>query len=315
MKFIRSMAGIALAAGLAACGEAPLKEAAEPVQPVSAAGAGAEGRPYHIDETEVWSVPDPVSGRQYEVYVALPKSYAASPGRSYPVLYVTDAPYAFPLIRAISRRVGDSGQGLEDFIIVGLSYAAGDAPPYSRNRDYTPVPTTDAKAARTGPYGGAEGYRVYIRDQVLPFIEGKYRADPARRTYMGHSYGALLGLHTLFTEPTTFSRYILGSPSLWYASHHMMKVEEDHAARAKDLPADVFLYIGGYEAVRKGDSRYNQDFDMVADMQTFEQRLKSRGYPNFRVASIVLDEEDHMTVFPPGLTRGLKRFFPARPGA
>lgn len=314
MKLIQIIAGFAVAAGLSACGQAPQSDAPSAVQPV-ATDAAAEGRAYQIDETEVWSVPDPVSGRKYEAYVALPKSYESSPDRRYPVLFVTDAPYAFPLIRAISRRVGDSEQGLEDFIIVGLSYSEGDGPKFSRNRDYTPVPTTDPKAAKSGPYGEAEGYRVYIRDQVIPFIEGKYRTEPDRRAYMGHSYGALLGLHTMFTEPAMFSTYILGSPSLWYANHHMMKLEEKYAATAKDLPADVFMYIGSYEAARKGDPRYNQDFDMVADMKSFEQRLRSRGYPNFKVASVVLDEEDHMSVFPPGLTRGLKRFFPPRPGA
>lgn len=314
MKFFHVITGLAAAAALSACGDAPQGNAPTPVQSASTAIA-AEGRPYQIDETEVWSVPDPVSGRKYEAYVALPKSYATSPERRYPVLYVTDAPYAFPLIRAISRRVGDEEQGLEDFIIVGLSYAEGDGPKYSRNRDYTPVPTTNAEAAKTGPYGEAEGYRVYIRDQVIPFIEGKYRTEPGRRAYMGHSFGALLGLHTMFTEPAMFSTYILGSPSLWYANRNMMKVEEAYAAKAKDLPADVFMYIGSYEAVRMGDRRYNQDFDMVADMRTFEQRLKSRNYPSFRVASVVLEEEDHMSVFPPGLTRGLKRFFPPEPRA
>lgn len=314
MKFIQIITGFAAALALSACAEAPQGDGSVPVQPASN-NTPAEGRPYQIDETEVWSVPDPVSGRKYEAYVALPKSYAASPERRYPVLFVTDAPYAFPLIRAISRRVGDSEQGLEDFIIVGLSYAEGDGPKYSRNRDYTSVPTIDQKAAKTGPYGEAEGYRVYIRDQVIPFIEGKYRTEPARRVYMGHSFGALLGLHTMFTEPAMFSTYILGSPSLWYANRNMMKVEEAYAATAKDLPADVFMYIGSYEAARKGDRRYNQDFDMVADMKAFEQRLRSRGYPNFRVASVVLEEEDHMSVFPLGLTRGLKRFFPPEPQA
>lgn len=317
MKSIGMMTGLAFAAALAGCGESPRSDAAATDQPATvqpaSADAQAEGRPYQIDETQVWSVPDPVSGRKYEVYVALPKSYADSPERSYPVLYVTDAPYAFPLIRAISRRVGDEEQGLEDFLIIGLSYAEGDGPKYSRNRDYTPTPTTSAQAAKSGPYGEAEAYRVYIRDQVIPFIEGKFRTDPARRMYMGHSYGALLGAHTLFTEPAMFSHYILGSPSLWYANQHMMKVEEAYAAKAKDLPANVFMYMGSYEAARPGDPRYNQDSDMVADMLTFERRLKSRNYPSFSVASVVLDEENHMSVFPPGLTRGLQRFLPPQP--
>jgi hypothetical protein len=44
-----------------------------------------EGRPYEIADSEVWDVPDPVSGRGYQVYVALPPSYAKQPQRRYPV--------------------------------------------------------------------------------------------------------------------------------------------------------------------------------------------------------------------------------------
>jgi len=49
----------------------------------------AEGAPYVLTGTQVWSVPDPVSGRDYEVFVSLPASYEAEPNRRYPVLYVT----------------------------------------------------------------------------------------------------------------------------------------------------------------------------------------------------------------------------------
>ena len=49
----------------------------------------------------MWDVPDPVSKRGYQVFVALPPSYAKQPQRRYPVLYVTDADYAFPIIRQL----------------------------------------------------------------------------------------------------------------------------------------------------------------------------------------------------------------------
>ncbi|HUH23126.1 MAG TPA: alpha/beta hydrolase, partial [Brevundimonas sp.] len=88
--------------------------------------SSAEGAPYVLTGTQVWSVPDPVSGRDYEVFVSLPASYEAEPNRRYPVLYVTDADYAFPIIRQIARRVNLDGPVIEEFILVGLSYARGD---------------------------------------------------------------------------------------------------------------------------------------------------------------------------------------------
>lgn len=272
----------------------------------------AEGRPYQLADTQVWTVPDPASGRSYEVFVGLPASYAKNPSRRYPVVYVTDAAYAFPVIGSISRRVGAGGEGLEDFILVGLSYAKGDTPMDSRRRDYTLTPNGPKSAPKGTVHGGGEAYAKYVVGQVLPFVDGRFRTDPERRVYMGHSYGALLGAHILFTEPATFSHYILGSPSLWYDKGHMLGVEERYALTHKDLPANVFMYIGGFETVKPGDPRYHAEEDMVADLKLFEQRLKSRGYPGLALASEAIEGEDHLTVFPSGFTRGIKRALPPK---
>lgn len=114
------LATILVTASLAAgCGErADAQTAAE--------AAVEGGAPYVLKGTQVWSVPDPVSGREYEVFVSLPASYETEPTRRYPVLYVTDADYAFPIIRQIARRVNLDGPVIEEFILVGLSYAKGD---------------------------------------------------------------------------------------------------------------------------------------------------------------------------------------------
>jgi predicted alpha/beta superfamily hydrolase len=271
-----------------------------------------EGRPYELTGAQVWTVPDPVSGRSYDVLVSLPASYDKDSARRYPVLYVTDADYAFPVVRSIARRVGDGGAGLEDFILVGLSYAMGDTPMDSRRRDYTLTPNGPRSAPAGTVHGGGPAYATYVQSKVLPFVDGKFRTDPKRRVYMGHSYGALLGAHILFTEPTTFSHYILGSPSIWYDKKHLLGVEARYAETHRDLPAKVFLYIGGFETLRPGDARYNTDADMVADMRLFEQRLKGRKYPSLTIASEIVEGEDHLSVFPSGFTRGLKRALPPR---
>jgi len=74
------------------------------------------------------------------VWIDLPASYGKT-AKKLPVLFVSDANYAFPLIRSIRNRLGTGGQNIEDFVIVGLSYAKGDTPTASRNLDYTPTAT------------------------------------------------------------------------------------------------------------------------------------------------------------------------------
>jgi len=282
-------------------------------QPQSAAKIQpGEGRPYEIADSEVWDVPDPVSHRGYQVFVALPPSYGKEPQRRYPVLYVTDADYAFPILRQISRRLNIEGPKVEEFILVGLSYAKGEDGMVSRRRDYTPTPNGPSTAPASAIHGHGAAYQIYLRDQVKPFIATRYRTDPARALFLGHSYGSLLGAQILFTEPGLFSGYVLGSPSLWYDKRHVLGLEASYAARNRDLPAKVFLYVGEYEALRKGDRRYSQSVDMVADNQALEKALKDRKYPNLSLKSVVLNDEDHLSVAPRGFTQGLKYLLPAR---
>lgn len=275
----------------------------------SAQAATSEGAPYVLKGTQVWTVPDPVSGRDYEVFVSLPASYESSPDRRYPVVYVTDADYAFPIIRQIARRMNLNGPVIEEFILVGLSYARDDTPTASRNRDYTPTPNGPRRASST-VHGGGPAYQTYLKTQALPFIEQRFRADPARRVLLGHSYGGLLGAQILFTEPELFSGYVLGSPSFWFDRRHIMTMEAAYARTHRDLKADVFMYIGGWE-IPGPDRRNTSDADMVGDVRRMEETLQSRHYPGLMVRSVVLTDEDHLTVAPVGFTRALMAVLPA----
>ena len=277
----------------------------------AAAPAVSEGSPYVLKGTQVWTVPDPVSGRDYEVFVSLPASYEAEPQRRYPTLYVTDADYAFPIIRQIARRVNLNRPVIQDFILVGLSYAKGDDGAASRSRDYTPVPCRpESRCDLT--HGGGDAYQAYLKDEVLPFIEGRFRADPEARVLLGHSYGGLLGAQILFTDPTMFQSYVLGSPSFWFGQRHIMGMEADYARAHTDLPAEVFMYIGAFETPGP-TPRHATRYDMVGQMIAMEQVLNARAYPNLKVRSTVLADEDHLTVAPVGFTRALMAVLPARP--
>lgn len=295
---------------LASCSDTANGQAAASAKPAAPAQRG-EGLPYEISDTQVWDVPDPVSGRTYQVFVALPPSYGEQPQRRYPVLYVTDADYAFPVIKQIGRRLNVERPNVEEFILVGLSYAKGEGGMQSRRRDYTPTPNGPSTAPADAVHGKAAAYAAYVRDQVFPFVAKRYRTDERRRLFLGHSYGALFGSEILFSEPRLFDGYILGSPSFWYDRHHMAEREKAYAATHKDLPARVYMYIGEYEEMRPGDPRYAKDVNMVTDTRAMDQALRSRNYPSLRMEAEVLNNEDHFTVAPRGFTRGLKYLLPA----
>ncbi len=276
-----------------------------------------------LPDTEQREIVSKTLGRTYEVFVSLPRDYRENTSHRYPVLFITDTTYAFPLVRSIARMVGDKGSGLEDFILVGLSYGKGDTPQQSRRRDYTPTPngprsaTTSDMPGQPVLHGQAEAYRRFIRDEVFPVIASHYRADMARKTFAGHSYGALLGTHMLLTEPTMFQKYILSSPSLWYDQRVMFQREQNYTRQHDDLPAQVFLSVGSYETIKPGatDPRYNSEVDLLGDMRRFEARLQAHGYPGLSVESTVIADEDHLSVYPVAITRGLKWALPPLKGS
>lgn len=279
--------------------------------------ATANPTPFVLKDTEVRTIRAKALQRDYQIYVSLPASYHSAPRRRFPVLFVSDGDYAFPLVRSIAQRVGNRAQGLEEFILVGLSYAAGDSQQYSRRRDYTPTPNgekTRDESGRLPIFGEAEEYRRFLAEELMPFVAATYRTDTTRSIYAGHSYGGLFGVHILLTEPKMFSHYILGSPSLWFDQKVMFAREKAYADANKDLKANVLMAIASYETINKAsnDPRFSRTLDMIADLQEFEKALRSRDYPGLSLTSEIIPGEDHLTVFPAIITRGLMWALPAR---
>lgn len=283
--------------------------------------------PYALPGTFVHPLPDPVTGRRYEVWVDLPPNPPASASASAtatttatvgprPAVFVTDAPYAFPLVRALRNRVGQQGRNLADFAVIGLAGPPDESAVDMRSRDYTPSdprtrPGRPADRYGAPRYGEGPAYLKYLADVAVPAISERYRIDPDRRVLLGHSYGALFAAQVLFAQPALFSHYILGSPSFWFDRRLMFEREAAYAKRHTDLAARIFQYVGAYEAVAPGP-RFNKDADLVADARRFEALLRSRRYPSLRIETRVLAGEDHLTVAPAGATLGLLRALPGK---
>ena len=64
---------------------------------------------------------------------------------------------------------------------------------------------------------------------------------------------------------------------------------------------------GSYETLKPGSTskRFNTRADMVLDMKSFEKQMKARRYPGLTIRSEVIADEDHLTVAPAAMTRGL----------
>lgn len=145
--------------------------------------------------------------RSFHIFVDLPEDYRKSDA-SYPTVYLLDGGNTFPLMAAYHHylRFGDEAPPV---ILVGISYAADTFKEGNyRSTDFT------APSQERDFWGGAPVFLGVLRDELLPLIEGTYRADPTKRVIFGHSLGGQFVLYTALTHPQLFYGHIASNPAL-----------------------------------------------------------------------------------------------------
>jgi len=255
--------------------------------------------PYELPRSSVIELQEKSSGRIYPLFIQLPQSYTSQADKKYPVIYLTDAPYSFPLVSGATRFPMNSGL-MQHAIIVAVSYEKGSVGPGSRIRDFTPTVAKDWKQQT----GNAQGHLAFLRDTVMPFIEKNYRANKTDRTFVGHSLGALFGAYVLFSEPELFSGYILGSPSVWFDDDVILAAP----ALKPKRKIKVYLSVGEYETPAYGEGQ-----DMVAAAHKLQQKIQSLGSSSVELHFSVVAGASHVTAFPTIAIQGLDWIYTLRP--
>jgi uncharacterized protein len=281
-----------------------------------------EQGPFTIDGSEVFELKSATIGDTLQIAVATPHLYDAlqSP---LPTLYVLDGNACLPIASSIARTLQLLALGsMSPVLCVGIGYPADMLEIMAlRSRDLTPtvaeMPPSPFPMDKHG-LGGADRFLDALTDEVFPLIEERFRSEPADRTIVGWSLGALFALHTLFTRPGSFAKYIAISPSIWWDDDVLLRTEESYASSHRDLTAKVFACVGEREETgparmwprftgEGADERIAllQRAQMVSKLDELVSRLRSRRYPNLDLTHQVFADEHHTTVFPAGFTRGL----------
>jgi predicted alpha/beta superfamily hydrolase len=172
-----------------------------------------------------------VGGMTYKLIITLPPGYDQEQ-RSYPVLYYLDA-WMLGGVMHDSHRIAGMLQATEPVILVGVSLDGG-VPEffYARSRDYTPTQVSPEKlgpqaAAMIPTSGGGPEFLSFLKQELIPFVESNYRADPSDRGLLGYSLGGLFAAWTLHQEPTLFKRYGICSPSLHWDEAMVVRLWEN----------------------------------------------------------------------------------------
>ncbi len=270
------------------CGEKPAT-----TRPASVAGSMSFGlQSAQPDETF-----------QIDVAWPLPRNTTGAP---LPVVYVLDGNGLFAMVTQIVR-VLELGDELPPLLIVGVGYSGepADHIPTRRMRNLTP--SVDSTTADGALGGGAAAFLAFINTELKPAIAQRFDVDTSDSTLVGNSLGGLFALHTLFNAPGSFTRYVAGSPALWWDDGALFRDEQAYAMRENDLRGRLFMGVG---ALEKDQTRPNETgFAMVTNVERLTATLRGRAYPSLHLETVIFPAETHLSVVPAMLSRGLRSVF------
>ncbi|MBD0284577.1 MAG: alpha/beta hydrolase-fold protein [Bacteroidota bacterium] len=231
-----------------------------------------------------------VPNQEYVLQIMLPSGYESS-NKKYPVLYLQDSQWDFPLVTALYGQQYYDGF-IPEVMIVGITWGGTKPNPDSlRTRDYTPT-----KEARAPQSGGAGNYLSFIKKELIPFIEANYKADKNDRILMGCSLGGLFTLYALFAEPGLFQRYIAATPAIGWDNEVLYEYEKKYFESNPVASARLFICEGGVE---RG----------VPTFENLIKHLSSRNYKNLQIKTRILENTGHSGTKGEGYARGLQYVF------
>lgn len=249
-------------------------------------------------------------GRAYRILVSLPDSPA--PPAGYPIIYMLDGHYLFATMleaeRSQSRRTEKTGAVAS--IIVGIGYPSELPNSPERHFDYTlPVPSQQLPPSRDGQpwpaHGGADLFLQFIEQVLKPEIERLLPVNRAHQTLLGHSFGGLFTLHTLFTSPQSFRNYVAASPSLHWAQPLIAEEEQqfvDYMKQQQERGQTKTHHL----LIVAGELECAAPFYMLQNARTLAERLTALEESGLHVRFREYPEENHGSVVPSMISAALR---------
>jgi len=222
----------------------------------SAQSAPADPVPPH----DTLSVTSRILHERRPINVYTPVAYRGSRTKRFPVLYMPDGGIEEDFPHVVNTVDSLIGLGvIPPTIVVGV-------PNTERRRDLT-GPTRFASDSAVAPHvGGSAAFRRFLRDELMPVIDARYRTT-RERGIVGESLAGLFIIETFLREPTLFDHYVAFDPSLWW--NHASLVD---SARAflRAMPATrssrhrTLYFAGSRDDIGNGTARLDSALHAAA---------------------------------------------------
>lgn len=258
-----------------------------PALTASAQATSTASQPLSIGET--FPLESKVMGEIRRINVYLPGGYRAHADMKVPVLYMLDGGIAEDFLHVAGlMQVSIANGTMRPFMLVGIENT-------QRRRDMT-GPTEVAPDRNIAPVvGGAATFRAFIRDELMPEIDRRYRTT-GETAIIGESAAGLFILDTLLLAPETFDAYIAIDPMLWWNGRAWMKQFRGFLGAHPDLQAKLFVATSSEPTIA----------EVAVWVPVVLQDAAPEGLV-WRFQS--LPDETHGTVFHPAALRAFRALF------
>lgn len=262
---------------------------------------------------------------------------AADDARRYPVVYATDGNWTFDMFKSIAYLIQMSELDSPPFILVGIGYP-GDGPHAGyrlRMRDLVAPPfpqyegwSDDWQSCVKNPemegvlepekgtpdFHGAESFRDFIEEELIPFVDERYETAVGENTYFGHSGGGFFGLYTLFSRPELFKNYVLSSPALSCHGESQWGVRYDNYDFGAQMLADFVASGPSLSGVKLFLSAgIDEEFEpamrvhrITSSLLRFIPLVQDAKIPGLEVMFEIWPGESHKSIWPVAFTHGVQ---------
>jgi hypothetical protein len=256
--------------------------------------------PTIIPGSECHVIGSKTTGRDYEVSVWRP----AGIDGPLPLLVVTDGNLMFPVATSTVALMV-VGSEMPAVQVVGVGYPA-DLAAVLELREADLVPARDTRSS------GADGFFVFLRDELQPWLEQHCDVTPDRALF-GASLGGLFALHVLVNHPGHFNRYVIVSPAV-VADPGFFDDAERVDAPGHAGNAAVALMAGACEdqlslAMEPAMRETFASLDTVNQTDRVEKVLSSSAYSGLQLTTTIIADQTHFTMPSVGMAMGLRHVF------
>ena len=164
--------------------------------------------------------------------VVLPDAAKEHPEQHFDTIYVLDGDTGYFLSVVEFLR----GEGfMPPVIVVGVPSANADRVS-RRERDLTPTHVDDFPDS-----GGAKNYLAFLKTELMPYVDHHYPTNGITLIH-GHSWGGLFLMYVLTADPSVFSGYLIGDPSMWWSRFELQKALDSKLSSVPSQGKTISIY-------------------------------------------------------------------------